>query len=231
MIGLFNTVLYKPILNFLIFLYNIIPGQDLGIAIIILTVLIKVIFMPLSLKMLRSQKKMQDIQPKMKELQEKHKDDKQAQAQAVMQLYKEHNVNPLSGCLPLLVQIPILLAVYRVIMNGFKPETLDLLYGFITRPEAIHTISMGFLDLSIKNSILAIITGGLQFIQMRKTSQKTAGAGNDQAAMMTKQMMYFFPVMIIVIAWNLPAGLVLYWTTNAIFSIFEQTLVFKNARK
>ena len=231
MIGLFNTILYEPILNFLIFLYNIIPGEDLGIAIILLTILIKIVFMPLSLKMLRSQKQMQDIQPKIKELQEKHKDDKQAQAQAVMQLYKEHNVNPLSGCLPLLVQIPILLAVYRVIMNGFKPETLDLLYGFITRPEAIHAISMGFLDLSIKNPILAIITGGLQFIQMRKTSQKTAGAGNDQAAMMTKQMMYFFPVMIIVIAWNLPAGLVLYWTTNTIFSIFEQTLVFKNGRK
>jgi len=213
-----------------VFLYNIIPGQDLGIAIILLTVLIKIVFMPLSLKMLRSQKQMQDIQPKIKELQEKHKDDKQAQAQAVMQLYKEHNVNPLSGCLPLLVQIPILLAVYRVIMNGFKPETLDLVYGFITRPEAIHTISMGFLDLSINNPALALITGGLQFIQMRKTSQKTAGA-NDQAAMMTKQMMYFFPVMIVVIAWNLPAGLVLYWTTNTIFSIFEQTLVFKNARE
>jgi len=230
MIGLFNTVLYIPILNFLVFLYNIIPGQDLGIAIILLTVLIKILFMPLSLKMLRSQKQMQDIQPKIKELQEKHKDDKQAQAQAVMQLYKEHNVNPLSGCLPLLVQIPILLAVYRVIMNGFKPETLDLVYSFIYRPEAIHTISMGFLDLSINNPALALITGGLQFIQMRKTSQKTAGA-KDQAAMMTKQMMYFFPIMIVVIAWNLPAGLVLYWTTNTIFSIFEQTLVFKNARK
>jgi YidC/Oxa1 family membrane protein insertase len=231
MSAIFNEVLYRPILNLLIFLYNIIPGQDFGIAIILLTILIKVVFLPLSLKTLRSQKQMQDIQPKIKELQEKHKDDKQAQGQAVMQLYKENNVNPLSGCLPLLVQIPILLAFYRVLMNGFKPETLDLLYSFVARPETMNTITLNFLDLSLKNPALALITGGLQFIQMRKTSRKTAGAGNDQAAMMTKQMMYFFPIMIVVIAWNLPAGLVLYWTTNTIFSIFEQTLVFKDVGK
>jgi YidC/Oxa1 family membrane protein insertase len=90
---------------------------------------------------------------------------------------------------------------------------------------------MGFLDLSLKNPLLAIISGGLQFIQMRKTSPKRADTGSDQAAMMTRQMLYFFPIMIIVIAWNLPAGLVLYWTTTTLFSIFEQTLVFKNARK
>jgi YidC/Oxa1 family membrane protein insertase len=181
--------------------------------------------------MLRSQKQMQEIQPKLKEIQEKFKDDKQAQSQAMLQLYREHNYNPFSGCLPLLVQIPILLAVYRVLINGFQPETLDLLYSFVARPEAINSITMGFLDLSLKNPLLAIISGGLQFIQMRKTSPKRADTGSDQAAMMTRQMLYFFPIMIIVIAWNLPAGLVLYWTTTTLFSIFEQTLVFKNARK
>ncbi len=231
MIAIFNEILFRPIFNLLIFLYNFIPGQDFGIAIILLTLLIKVVFLPLSLKALRSQKQMQEIQPKLKELQEKHKGDKQAQAQAVMQFYKENNINPLSGCIPLLIQLPILLAVYRVIINGFKPETLDLLYGFISRPEAINTIMLGFLDLSLNNPILAIITGGLQFIQMRKTTQKAPSGSGDQAAMMTKQMAYFFPVMIIVIAWNLPAGLVLYWTTSTIFSIFEQTVVFKDARK
>ena len=231
MISIFNEILFRPIFNLLIFLYNLVPGQDFGIAIILLTVLIKVVFMPLSLKTLRSQKQMQEIQPKLKELQEKHKDDKQAQAQATMQFYKENNINQLSGCLPLLIQLPILLAVYRVIINGFKPETLDLLYGFISKPETINTVTMGFLDLSLNNPILALITGGLQFIQMRKTTQKTSNKSGDQAAMMTKQMAYFFPIMIIVIAWSLPAGLVLYWTTNTIFSIFEQTLVFKNVRK
>ncbi len=230
MSAFFNEILYRPIFNGLVFLYNIIPGHDLGIAIIALTVLIKVIFLPLSLKTLKSQKKMQEIQPKIKEIQEKFKDDKQAQGQAMMQLYKESNYNPLSGCLPLLIQLPILLAVYRVLINGINPETLNLLYSFISRPEAVDTVFLNFLDLAVRSPALAVISGGLQFLQMRKMS-KTTASGNDQAATMTRQMMYFFPVMIIVIAWNLPAGLVLYWTTTTLFSIFEQTVVFQDARK
>lgn len=226
MSALFNEILYRPIFNLLIFIYNLIPGQDLGIAIIVLTVLIKVVFLPLSLKTIRSQKEMQEIQPKVKELQEKLKDDKQAQAQAVMRLYKENNVNPLSGCLPLLIQIPILLAVYRVLINGFNADNLNLLYGFVSRPDQINNFFLGFLDLSIKFPALAVISGVFQYFQMRKTTKASAG-GTDQAALMSKQMAYFFPVMIIVIAWNLPAGLVLYWTVNTIFALFEQTFVYK----
>src|SRR3989344_4198941 len=115
MSNLFQEILYRPIFNLLAFLYDIIPGNDLGVAIIILTLFIKFVFLPLSLKVVRSQKEMQVIQPKIKEIQEKFKNNKQAQAQATMELYKEHNVNPLSGCFPLLVQLPILIAVYRVL--------------------------------------------------------------------------------------------------------------------
>lgn len=225
MSALFNELLYRPVFNLLIFLYNIIPGQDFGIAIIVLTILIKVVFLPLSLKMLRSQKQMSDIQPKVKEIQDQLKDDKQQQAQAIMKLYRENNVNPLSGCLPLLIQIPILLAVYKVLASGFEPSMMDLIYNFVSRPETLNPISFGFLDLSLRNPVLAVISGTFQFFQMKKSQQKSAA--NSQAAMMTKQMMYFFPLIIIVIAWNLPAGLVLYWTTTTIFSLFEQMYILK----
>lgn len=224
MIAIFHEILYRPIFNLLAFLYNIIPGNDLGVAIIVLTLLIKLVFLPLSLKVIKSQKEMQAIQPKLKEVQEKYKDDKQALAQATMQLYREHGVNPLSGCFPILIQLPILIAVYRVLVNGFNPETLDFLYSFITRPEQVNQIAFGFLDLSLKSPILAVISGSFQFVQM-KMSTKASMAGNDQAALMSKQMTYFLPVMIIVIAWNLPAGLVLYWTVNTVFSIFEYMFV------
>ena len=226
MSNLFQEILYRPIFNLLAFLYDIVPGNDLGVAIIILTLLIKFVFLPLSLKVVRSQKEMQVIQPKLKELQERHKNNKQALAQATMELYKEHNVNPLSGCFPLLVQLPILIAVYRVLVNGLHPEMFNLLYNFIPAPEQINQIAFGFLDLSVKNPILAIVSGVFQFVQMRRSTQ-ASGGGTDQAAMMSKQMAYFMPIMITVIAWNLPAGLVLYWTVNTVFSIFEYTFVNK----
>ncbi len=221
---LFNEILYRPLFNLLIGIYNTIPGHDLGMAIILLTILIRVVFVPLSLKSLRSQKAMAEIQPKIQELQTKHKEDKQALAQAQMALWKEHKVNPLSGCLPILIQIPVIWALYRVFINGVKPENLSGLYSFVHNPGSLGHIGLGFLDLAQKNPVMAIIAGVLQGIQSYLTTrlQPTPTSSNaNPAAQMTKQMMYIFPVMITFIAWSLPAGLVLYWITTTAFAIFE----------
>lgn len=193
--------------------------------------------MPLSVKALRSQKLMARLQPKIKELQMKHKDDKAAQAQAVMALYKENKVNPASGCLPLIVQLPVLFALYKAFANGFKPESLGLLYGFISNPDAINSISFGFFDLSKNSPILAVISGAFQFLHSKlsfakQESDKNLDAGSslkssfDMGAM-NKQMLYFFPIMIIIIGWKLPAGLVLYWAVTTLFSTFEQLYINK----
>lgn len=206
-------------------------------AIIVLTLLVRLIFMPLSVKALRSQKLMARLQPKIKELQMKHKDDKAAQAQAVMALYKENKVNPASGCLPLIVQLPVLFALYKAFANGFKPESLGLLYGFISNPDAINSISFGFFDLSKNSPILAVISGAFQFLHSKlsfakQESDKNLDAGSslkssfDMGAM-NKQMLYFFPIMIIIIGWKLPAGLVLYWAVTTLFSTFEQLYINK----
>src|SRR3989344_3471144 len=223
MLGIYNEILYRPLFNIMVYLQNVIPGGDLGITIIILTIVIRVLFMPLSLKTINSQKMLKELTAKIEELKTKFKNDKTAQSAAIMRLYKENNVNPLAGCLPLLVQIPILIALYRVFIGGITEKSLIFLYGFIAVPEVINHNFLGLFDITKNSPLLTIIAGGLQFIQSKQSTALQAGGGsNKELASISKQMLYFFPVMIIVIGWNLPAGLILYWITTTVFSVFEQ---------
>lgn len=222
---IFNQIFYQPIFNLLVFIYNILPGADFGAAIVILTILTRLAFVPLSLKTIRSQKEMAKLQPKIKELQERHKNDRQALSQATLDLYRVHKVNPFSGCLPLIIQLPILFALYRAFSLGLDPKSLDALYGFIKSPGLIKEISFGLLNLSHKNPILSLMAGGMQFYQSKLAlagSAKPTAGQEANLQIMSKQMLYFFPIMVIIISWNLPAGLVLYWVVTTIFSIGEQ---------
>ena len=223
---IFNEILFRPIFNILVFLYNNVGG-DLGVAIIILTLVVRLIFFPLSIKTIRSQREMSRIQPQLKEIQEKYKHDKSRQTQEIMSLYKNTGVNPLSGCLPLLIQIPVLFALYKAFMGGLDPKNLSLLYSFVTSPGQLSPNAFGFLDLSVRNIVLALVTGGFQFIQSwlsappKEKSGLTSGPEAGAAAL-SRQMLYFLPLMIILISWKLPAGLVLYWAVTTLFSVFEQ---------
>lgn len=232
MIELYHQLLLRPIFNSLVALYNNIPGNDFGLAIIVLTIVIRFIFSPLSVKALKSQKELNLLQPKMKELQEKYKNDRAALGQATMALYKEHGINPFSGCLPLLIQLPILFAMYNALNSGFKPESLSIIYPFVKNPGSLNEISFGFLNLAKKAPFLGVLAGSLQFIQSRLSLNKQKGREDnksarslDQTVQMSKQMLYFFPFLIIIISWNLPAGLVLYWVVTTLFSIFEQMYI------
>ncbi|HYU65033.1 MAG TPA: YidC/Oxa1 family membrane protein insertase [Candidatus Paceibacterota bacterium] len=225
--SLFTQILYRPLFNLLIFLYNVLPGNDFGLAIIALTLLVRTIMLPLSLKAARSQRELTKLNPKLKEIQEKYKHDRQAQAAAQMQLYQEHKINPLAGCLPLVIQIPIIIALYRAFLAGLKPESLGMLYSFIRSPGIIHNISLGILDIAHKSPILAVAAGILQFSQSRLSIAQMPQTVNkgDASNIMSTQMLYFFPVMIIIITWNLPAGLALYWVSTTLFSIMEQLYI------
>ena len=218
MIWLYNTIIYDPLLNALIVLYDL-AGNNLFLAIIVMTIIIKGASLPLSLKTLRSQRDMAALAPELERIKAQLKDDKAAQGQAMMELYKKNNINPLAGCLPLIIQIPVLLGLYRVFLNIFKPESLDALYSFIPNPGTIETMTLGILDLAQRSIPLAITAGAMQFIHA-KYAQPKEQVG--QAAMISKQMLYFFPLMIIVISWNLPAGLALYWVVSTLMSIGEQ---------
>ncbi len=227
---LFNEILYQPLFNGLIFLYNIIPWHDFGIAIILLTIIIRLILYPLNQKAIRSQKALAILQPQIKEIQTKFKEDRAKQSQALMELYKTNGINPASGCLPLLVQLPILFALYQVFWNGLKPESLNNIYSFISRPEAINPWFLGFIDLSKAFWPLAVLAGILTYIQSKMmTGKQPSGApqSSDFASLMSKQMLYFMPLLTVFITWKLPAGLTLYWVVVTLFGIGQQYLVMK----
>ena len=210
-------------------MYNIIPWHDFGLAIIILTILIRLIFYPLNQKSIVSQKAINVFQPQIKEIQNKFKDDKVKQSQALMELYKQKGVNPASGCLPLLIQLPILIALYRVFLDGLNPKSLSSLYYFISRPEVINPWFLGLIDLSKSNVWMALIAGVLTFFQSKMMSPSQAKNSNtkDFATMFSRQMVYMMPIVTVIIAWKLPAGLALYWIVITLFGIMQQYLINK----
>jgi YidC/Oxa1 family membrane protein insertase len=230
MIEIFQTLFYQPILNLLVFLYN--TFGDLGVAIIFLTIIIKLILLPLSIKSIKSQKALQDLQPKIKELKEKHKDDKQGMSMALMALYKENKVNPFSSCLPLLIQLPFLFAIFRVFRDGFAQDHLDLLYSFVGNPEIINVITLGFFDLSERSIVLALLAGGAQFLQGKmmitnKPEIKTPGSKDENMlAIMNKQMLYVMPFITVIIGLSFPAGLTLYWFLTTLLTALQQKVMF-----
>jgi len=235
MANFFTAVFYQPVLNLLVFLYNTVSFQDLGIAIVLMTAVIKLVFWPLGRSAIKSQKALQNLQPKMEALKKQYGDDKAGLSKATMDLYKDNNVNPFSSCLPLLIQLPFLFAVYRVFADGLHSK-LDLVYPFLARPDVINTVSMGFLDLSKPNIILAILAGLTQFWQGKmlstaKPAVDTPGSKDEgMAAIMNKQMLYFMPAITIFIGWSLPGGLTLYWFVLTLFTVIQQLVTFRKKK-
>jgi YidC/Oxa1 family membrane protein insertase len=229
-INAFNVILYQPLFNALVLLYEYLPGHDFGVAVIALTILIKFILYPLGTKGIKSQKALSSLQPKIKEIQEKFKGDKEKQAKATMELYKQEKINPLSGCLPLLIQLPILLALFRVFWRGFGTEQLGFLYSFIPHPGQIDTTFFGVMDLAEASIVLALLTGITQFFQTKMVTpkQKKNQKGTpDFSQMMQKQMLYFFPVFTVFILWRLPSAIALYWLVTTLFTIGQQYITLK----
>lgn len=230
---IFQTFFYQPVLNLLVFIYNIVPGHDLGVAIVLLTVVIKLILLPLSKQSIKSQKALQDLQPKIDEIKKKYANKKEEQGRAMMALYKDNKVNPFSSCLPLLIQFPFLIAVFRLFRTGFDNGNLNLVYSFVGRPEAIHTLSLGFLELSKPNIVLAILAGAAQFWQakmmMTKKPEIKIPDSKDEgmAAIMNKQMLYFMPAFTVFIGLTLPGGLTLYWFVTTLLTALQQLYIFK----
>jgi len=229
----FNEVLYRPIFNALVLLYQYLPGQDFGIAIIVLTCIVRLLLYPSTVKSIRSQKALQELQPKIKEIQNKFKKNKEEQAKAMMKLYKEKKINPLSGCLPLLAQLPMLIALFLVLRNlAGNSGSIDssLFYSFVSHPGEINPMFLGILNLTTPSSILAVFAGIFQFIQTKMISAKTnvSGKSGDFSQMMQKQMLYFFPILTFLILLKLPSAIGLYWMTTTLFAIGQQYLTFKS---
>lgn len=235
--SLFNEVFYRPLFNALVLLYQTAAFYDLGVAIIILTVVLRLALWPLASRALRSQKELMALQPEIKKIQEQYKSNKDEQMKRVMALYKEKKVNPFSGFVPILIQLPVLFALYQVFFAGFKEESLNALYGFIPNPGAMQHFFVGVIDLAAtSNIVLAVMAGALQFYQSRmmlvdQRKRQKGAPQNDFAAHMSKQMVYVMPAVIAFTAYIFPAGIALYLAVTTAFSIIQQMHVFKSTAK
>jgi len=210
--SLFNLIFYQPIYNLLLFLYKYLPGHDLGITIVVLTLIIRFILHPLSNYSLKNQKILTKLQPKILEIQKKYKDNKEEQTKATMELYQKEKINPFSGCLPLLLQLPILIALYQVFLKGLDPKIFNL-------------ISLGIINLSKPNIFLALAKGFLQFFQTKISMalpKETAKQTDGFTKAFQNQMLYFFPVLAVFIVYKFGSVIGLYWIVSSLFSIWEQ---------
>ena len=230
LVNIFDIFLYRPLFNFLVLIYDYIPGHDFGLSVILLTIIIRFVLYPVSVKALNSQKTLQRLQPQIKEIQKTHKDDKEKQARETLDLYRKEKINPFSGLFLALIQLPILIALYRVFWLGLKPEELGNLYSFVANPTTINPVFFGLVDLSQPNLLFAVVAGILQFFQTKMllpSPPKGQEKKSDIASMMQKQMVYFFPFITVVILLKLPSALGLYWIISGAFSIVQQYFILK----
>jgi len=245
---LYTEVIYRPLFNLLVFIYDVVPGQDIGVAIILLTILVRLALYKVNGKAIKGQRELQEVQPEIREIQRKYKDDKEKQARELMAVYQKHKISPFSGCLPLLIQFPIIIALYHVFLNGFKDVSLDTLYAFVPNPGHLNAVSFGgIIDLAVPSVALALIASALQYYQTKGLMDVAAKKQAEQpkkvdeemtqeekmqeiAQSISKNMMYTMPVITFLFGMTLPSGLALYWSVTTLFAIVQQYFIIKKRK-
>lgn len=236
--NLFHTFFYDPIYNGLIFLMSSFSWMDLGVAVILITVLVKLILFPLTKSSIKTQIKIKEIEPQMEEIKEKYKDNKEELAKQTMEVYSKNQINPFASFFLVLIQLPILFALYFVFLKGGLPDVnFDILYSFIDAPKHIDNIRfLGLIDMTEKNLLLAILAGVSQFFQIKlvmpklKEKSKKDSMKDDLVRNMQLQMKYIMPVFIFFIAYGLLSVVALYWVTSNLFMIGQELYVRKSIR-
>lgn len=235
--SIWHSLFFDPVYNSLVFFIDVVRGGDVGIAIILTVILVKVLLLPVSLKAIRTQLVMREMEPKMKELKEKFKDQREELARRTMQLFKEHNVNPLSSILLLLIQIPIVFALYFAVYKGggiaLPAINTALLYPFIPTPETVNMIFLGFIDITSKSIPLALLAGVTQYIHTRlslppatpRDPKAEPNFKDDLTRSMQMQMRYVLPVIIVFAAYTISAAIGLYFTISNIMAIGQEYIV------
>lgn len=234
MMSFFHTVLYTPIYNLLMFLTDILPGQDIGLAVVAATLIVKVILMPLSFTALRTQRAIKAIEPEMKEIREKLKDDKETQAKEMFALYKKYGVNPFAGLLTLIIQLPIVIALYWV----FNSKTLlsvdaSILYSFVPAPLAISPLFLGIFAVTGASITLALIAAVTQFaygwyaIPVPEKSTKKPGTDMqaDFGRSLALQMRFMLPVFIGIAAYYTSVAIALYFITSNLVGVLQEFII------
>lgn len=239
---IWHTFFFNPIYNILVFFIDIFPGGDVGLAIIFTVLVVKTILLPISIKAVKTQKVMREIDPKLKEIKEKHKDDKQAQAQAMMDVYKEAGMNPLASVALMFLQIPIIIALYFAVSRGggipLPDINTDILYFFVMEPVKVSMNFLGLVDIASKSLILAIGAGLTQFIHINLTMPKLKERDlnkepdfkEDFARNMQVQMKYVTPVLIGFVSYSMSAAIAVYFMVSNIVTIAQEFYFIKKHR-
>ena len=234
---IWHTFFFDPVYNGLVFFIEVVPGGDVGLAIIAITILVKLILLPLSIKSVRTQKVMRELEPELKKIKEQHKDDRQELAKATMAIYKDAGISPFASIFLLFLQIPIIIALYWSVYRGggvALPEINgDLLYVFITIPTEINMIFLGLIDIAGKSLPLAALAGLTQFFHARlampapepKKEGEAPDLKADFARSMNLQMRYVMPIIIFVVAYTISAAIALYFTVSNLVAIAQEYVV------
>lgn len=234
MIGFFKTVIYTPLYNTLVYLIDIVPGGDVGLAIILLTLIVRCALLPVSLKAARTQRLIKKMEPHVATIKEKHKDNSEEQMKQILALYKERGFNPFLNFALVLVQLPIIFALYFVFYKGGLPVIHpELLYSFVPlpSPDQISVHFLNILDVTSRNVVLALAAGITQFFLFRLTFPtpaplpKNPSMADEMKRNLSVQMRYIFPVIVTGIAYSISAAIALYWVTSNLFSIGQELYV------
>lgn len=235
---MYATFIYNPLYNgfvLLIDLLRFVPWIDAGIVVVLFTVIVKLILFPLSKKAARTQIVMKTIEPELAVIKEKYKDDKQAQAMHTMAFYKEKKINPFSSILLLFIQLPILVALYRIFYtSGLSTIHTELLYSFVKVPQGISMHFLGLVDVTKASVILAFIAAASQFVQIQFSSpkiKKDTEGRLTQESMMHLMMKFVMPIFIFFIANSIASALAIYWTTSNLFMIGQEMYIRKQIAK
>jgi YidC/Oxa1 family membrane protein insertase len=230
----FNLIFTQPIFNVLMLLYHVFGSMALSI--IVLTLIVRLALFPLTLKQLKSTKATQAIQPLIADVRKKYKDQKEQYA-AMQAIYKEYGVNPAAGCLPLLVQLPILYGLFFAFNEVLRNAHLtintinNLIYPFLPKFTTLPNLNMIWFGGPISlgqtdpTHILPILAGLATFLQLRMSQPRTRSGAKDTMTQQMQIMQYIMPFITVFFAWTFPAGLALYWTTTSVFSMVQQYFV------
>lgn len=229
---MFHTVFYEPLYNLLVVTLNIVPLHDIGTAIILVTCIVKGILLPINLSTLRSQYLMKKFEPEMNKLKAIQKTNPSEYSQKVMELYKREKINPFSGFLGMIIQIPIILALYFVFKNGLKADA-ESIYSFISFPEKLHSVAFGLFDVTKRNIFVAVLAGVSSHILARRQttsmiSKKEGGEESFQDQFMKSmriQLLYVLPIIIVMTATALPSALALYWLVSNVIAYAQDVYI------
>lgn len=236
----FYNFIYEPLYNGLAYLVDVVPAHDVGIAVIILTIVVKIVLFPLSRQAIRTQSAMRGIAPEVEAIKEKYKDKQEEQARAIFALYKERGIRPFSSFFLILIQFPILFGLYWVFWHGGLPD-MDpaLLYSFVPLPDVVNMEFLGLVDMGERSLFLALLTGVTQYIytrlsmgpRMPKPKEKNPSFSSDMARSFDLQARYVLPLIFAGISYTLSAALPLYWTTSNVFMIAQELLMGRRFRE